>query len=675
MLLFSASIQVKKHPLPTRMHQQHLQWLLLSLTWVLTLHASHLPIWVSVTVIILAIWRYQIEIKGWKLPKLTITIPATMLAGLGIIFTFKSLFGRDASLALLVIMLGLKLMETKTMRDYVLIIVLSYFLIVNAFLFSQSIATFALTLPPLICITATLISISHRHSQLSWPFLLKLASSMLLQAVPVMLILFVLFPRIPGPLWGIPEDSYSGMTGLSDSLDFGNISNLTKNSSIAFRVEFKDKIPANNQLYWRGPVLWHQDGSHWLMSSQQIGLPKEELKTSGDAIPYTITLEPHNRKWLLMLDMPSVLPTNIELSPTITHDYQVVTNQNIHTRIRYSGVSHTQYQLGKSLSEREREMALQLNAFENPKTKALAESWIKNKLTATQKIQTALKMYRDEPFIYTLSPPRLGFNSMDEFLFNTRKGFCEHYATSFVYLMRAAGIPARIVTGYQGGELNPNGHYLIVRQSDAHAWAEVWLEEKGMGKQGWVRIDPTAAVSPSRIDEGIASALPDASELPMLARHDYPLLRKLYLHWDSVNNGWNQWVLGYNEQKQFELLSRLFGSNYSLQNLLFWLIGSITLVMLIISYFLLKTARIYLDPTQRLYKSYLAKMKRVGLIPLAAEGAHDFAIRAALQLPKQAEAIKEIGEIYNGLRYSKNLSAQQFHRLKNLINQLNIRKQ
>ena len=656
--------------LANMIHKQHLQWLLLSLAWVLALLASYLPVWVSATVIVLAIWRYQIEMKGWKLPKLIIIVPATMLAGLGIIFTFKSLFGRDASLALLVVMLGLKLMETKTMRDYVLIIVLSYFLVANTFLFSQSIATLAFTFPPLICITATLISISHRNSQLSWQFLLKLASSMLLQAIPVMLILFVLFPRIPGPLWGIPEDSYSGMTGLSDSLDFGNISNLTKNSNIAFRVEFKDKIPANNQLYWRGPVLWHQDGSHWLMSSQQIGIANEKLTTSGDAIPYTITLEPHNRKWLLMLDMPNLLPTNVGLNPTFTHDYQVVTSENVHLRIRYSGISHTQYQLGKTLSNRERDMALQLNTFENPKTKALAEGWVKSKLTPAQKIQTALSMYHDEPFIYTLSPPRLGINSMDDFLFNTRKGFCEHYATSFVYLMRAAGIPARIVTGYQGGELNPNGHYLIVRQSDAHAWAEVWLD-----KQGWVRIDPTAAVSPSRIDEGIGSALSDSSELPILARHDYALLRKLYLHWDTLNNGWNQWVLGYNNQKQFELLSKLFGSSYSLQNLLFWLIGSIMLVMVIISYFLLKTARAYLNPIQKVYKSYLVKMSRMNLIPAIGEGPQDFSVRAALHLPAQAEVIKEISEIYNSLRYSKNFSAEQLHHLKNLINQLYYIKQ
>ncbi len=669
MSLFYAINRVKKHTLSNPMHHQQLQWLLLSLAWVLALHASHLPIWISVTVILLATWRYQIETNGWKLPKLIITIPATMLAGLGIMFTFKSLFGRDASLALLVIMLGLKLMETRTTRDYMLVIVLSYFLVANTFLFSQSIATFAFTLAPLLCITATLISISHRNSPLSWQFLLKLSGSMLLQSVPVMLILFVLFPRIPGPLWGIPEDSYSSMTGLSDSLDFGNISNLTKNSSIAFRVEFKDKIPANNQLYWRGPVLWHQDGSHWLMSSQNIGLPNEKLTTFGDAIPYIITLEPHNRKWLLMLDMPNILPANIELQPTLTHDYQVVTNQNVHTRIRYSGVSHIQYRLGDQLDKRVREMALQLNTFENPKTKALAESWVNSKLSATQKVQTALNLYRDEPFIYTLSPPRLGLNSMDDFLFNTRKGFCEHYATSFVYLMRAAGVPARIVTGYQGGELNPNGHYLIVRQSDAHAWAEVWLDG-----QGWVRIDPTAAVSPSRIDNGIASALSDVSELPILARHDYPLLRKLYLNWDSVNNGWNQWVIGYNEQKQFELLRKLLGNNYSLQNLLLWLISSITLAMLIIAYFLLRTSRIYLDPTQKLYRKYLTKMKHASLVPRTAEGAKDFAARAALLLPAQTECIKEIGEIYNGLRYGKNLSEDQLLRLKYLINQLNVRK-
>ncbi|MBC7786281.1 MAG: DUF3488 domain-containing transglutaminase family protein [Methylophilaceae bacterium] len=653
--LFSTTNKVSVRKPVVIMQRHHLQWLLLSLAWVLALHATHLPIWVNVSVIAAAVWRYHIEITGKKLPKIYLTIPLTMLAGLGIIFTFRTLFGRDASLALLVIMLGLKLLETRTMRDYVLVILLSYFLVANAFLFSQSLLTLAFTLPPLICITATLISMSHRHSQLSWQFLLKLSGGLLLQAIPVMLILFVLFPRIPGPLWGIPEDSYSDMTGLNDSLNFGNISNLTKNSAIAFRVEFKNKIPPQNQLYWRGPVLWHQNGSQWLVSSQHIGLPKEKLVTNGDAISYSITLEPHNRTWLLMLDMPSVIPNNPELNPTLTHDYQVITSQNVHTRTRYNGISHSQYRLGNAqLSEVERNMALQLNEFENPKTKALAQSWVDQQLTPKLIVETALNQYRSHPFRYTLSPPRLGVNSMDEFLFNTRQGFCEHYATSFVYLMRAAGVPARIVTGYQGGELNPNGHYLIVRQSDAHAWAEVWLDE-----QGWVRIDPTAAVSPARIDENVASALNDTTELPMMARQDYKLLRSIYLRWDTVNNGWNQWVLGYNEQKQFELLSKLMGKKYSLQYLILWMMGSIAAVMLVISYFLLKTTKTLSSPNQKHYNRYLAKLKKLGLIPLATEGAQDFANRAAVALPSQAQSILEIGEIYNSLRYSQNLSSKK----------------
>ena len=665
--LFSLTNKVSIRKPAVIMQRHHMQWLMLSLAWVLALHAAHLPIWVSISVIVAAIWRYHIEITGKKLPKIYLTIPITMLAGLGIMFTFRSLFGREASLALLVIMLGLKLLETRTLRDYVLVILLSYFLVANAFLFSQSLVTLAFTLPPLICITATLISISHRpksnNSQLSWQFLLKLSGGMLLQAVPVMLILFVLFPRIPGPLWGIPEDSYSGMTGLSDSLNFGNISNLTKNSAIAFRVEFKDKIPAQNQLYWRGPVLWHQDGSHWLMSSQHIGLPKEKLVTTGDAISYTITLEPHNRTWLLMLDMPSVIPINSELSPTLTHDYQLIASQNVHNRIRYSGISHSQYRLGNAqLTEVERNMALQLNEFENPKTKALAQSWVDQQFTPKQIVEAALKQYRSQPFRYTLSPPRLGINSMDAFLFNTRQGFCEHYATSFVYLMRAAGVPARIVTGYQGGELNPNGHYLIVRQSDAHAWAEVWLQD-----QGWVRVDPTAAVSPARIDENIGSALNDTTELPMLSRQDYPLLRSMYLQWDTVNNGWNQLVLGYNEQKQFELLSKLMGQGYSLQHLILWMMGSIASVMLVVSYFLLKTTKVLLNPEQKLYRHYLAKLKKVGLTPQASEGAKDFAYRVAVALPNQVQSILEISEIYNSLRYSQHLSAHKLARLKQLI--------
>lgn len=644
------------------LNAEKLTWLLASLAVILATHGPNLPVWVIATSLFFGVWRYLISKNKWAMPKVWQLLPITLLICLGIIFTFKGLFGRDASLSLLVVMCSLKLLETKTLRDYMLVIVLGYFLVGNLFLFNQTIATFLYSIPPLILLTATLINISL-HTRQPIQFSLKLASQLLLQAVPVMLILFVLFPRIPGPLWGLPQDANSAMSGLGDSLQFGNISNLTKNSSIAFRVQFKGAIPANNQLYWRGPVLWHQENQNWTMSSQNIGLPLEELTVRGAPIQYAITLEPHNRLWLLMLDMPYTIPQKAKL----THDYSVLADKPVRSRMRYEATSFNQYQLGAHLSEREKQLSLQINQDENPKTIQLVKTWAH--LNATDKINSALNLYRQQEFFYTLQPPRLGNNPVDDFLFNTKRGFCEHYATSFVYLMRAAGVPARIVTGYQGGEFNPNGNYLIVRQSDAHAWAEVWLQDKG-----WVRVDPTAAVSPERIEFGISEALNNTDELPMMARKDYPWLKKAYLNWDSVNNGWNQWVLGYDDKKQLDFLKNLSGKNLTLQNMLIWMMGTIVLIMLLTTYFLLKQNKAKQNPAQRLYAQYLNQLKRIGLTPYSSEAALYFAQRAAIALPNHQQLIIEIAQRYNVLMYSASTKPELLNELAQCIKQLKIKK-
>jgi protein-glutamine gamma-glutamyltransferase len=644
-----------------KLSTQQLIWLLLTLAVVLATHAPNLPIWVMVASVSFGVWRYLLDKNQWPMPRIWLLMPITLLAGIGIVFTFKGMMGRDASLALLVVMASLKLLETKTLRDYMLVIILAYFMVGNLFMFNQTIATFALSVPPLLLLTATLINISLKNPQ-SFKFLLTLAGKLLLQAVPVMLILFVLFPRIPGPLWGVPQDAYSGMTGLGDSLQFGNISQLTKNSSIAFRVQFKGQIPAKSQLYWRGPVLWHQDGASWLMPSKDIGLRAETLSTQGAAIDYTITLEPHNRLWLLLLDMPTTLPNEAKL----THDYSAVATSPVRTRIRYDATSFSTYKLGESLAERERVMSLQLHEGENPRSFELAKSW--QGLSPTDKVNSALQIFRNQTFIYTLNPPILGKDPVDEFLFNTKKGFCEHYATSFVYLMRAAGVPARIVTGYQGGELNPNGNYLIVRQSDAHAWAEVWLENRG-----WVRVDPTAAVSPERIEQDLSAAIAETDQLPMMARGDYPLLRKVFLNWDSVNNGWNQWVLGYDDKKQLEFLKKLSGKDFSLMDLVIWMSITIVAVMTLTFLVLLKTNQRKQSPAQQLYTQYLNKLKRANLQPHSHEGALDFGKRAAEALPNQQAAILEIAECYNLLEYSQTPNPQLLQTLAQLINQLTLK--
>lgn len=633
--------------------QKQLYWLIASISLIIITHALNLPGWVLIVCASLITYRGIASKNNWRLPNRWVILGITVIVCFALTISFKSLIGRDASMSLLLTMAALKLLETKSKREYMLLVILGYFLVGNLFLFNQSIATFALSLPPLILLTATLMQISALRSYSPF-YLFKLSSNMLLYALPVTLILFVLFPRIPGPLWALPQDANSGMTGLDGNLNFGNISHLVQNGSIAFRVQFKDKVPPKYLLYWRGPVLWHQDKNSWLMSSDKIGLPSESLQTKSVPIEYTITLEPNNRLWMLMLDMPTLAPSGA----TLTHDHSALANELVRKRIRYTAYAFTNYKLGESLTDRERTLGLQITEGENPRTMQLAKSW--DGLSPETKIDTALSMYRKDDFVYTLSPPKLGQNGIDAFLFDTKRGFCEHYAASFVYLMRAAGIPARIVTGYQGGEYNHNGNYMIVRQSDAHAWAEVWL--KG---QGWTRIDPTAAVAPERVEQSIGDAIKETDELPVLARPDLPWLRQAFLNWDTINNGWNQWVLGYDDQKQMDLLQKLTGRQFTEGELAIWMTIIAATVSVFLSFWLFKWNHRKLTPAQTIYAQYLRKLKKVGIMPNNGEPAIDFAKRAAKILPEHATKLITIAECYNQLQYSQHPTS--LHMLKHHI--------
>jgi protein-glutamine gamma-glutamyltransferase len=619
-----------------------LRWLLFSLTLVMALHVQHFAIWVSVSILALGIWRYLIQYFHWQMPRIFILMPLTIFVGLGILLTYRGLFGRDASVELLAIMLMLKLMEAKTNRDFIIVIFGAYFLSITTFLFTQSMTYGVAMLLSTFALTATLIGISHPNGDLDWRFQSKMATSLMLQAAPIMLILFLLFPRIPGPLWGIPEDRHLGMSGLSDSMEPGDISELSLSGKVAFRAQFSGQPPSISKLYWRGPVLWHYDGRRWTMASPTLNLPNESLVTRGDAISYTITIEPSNRRTLLLLDMPVELPPD----SSITRDFQTLAKQPIRKRMLYQASSHLDYTLGADVVDRVLELNLQIPDIDNPKTKALAQQWIDQGKSPEAIIEAALTMFREQDFIYTLRPDLLGQEPIDDFLFNTKRGFCEHYAGSFVYLMRAAGVPARVVIGYQGGELNPVGNYLIVRQSDAHAWAEVWLQDKG-----WVRIDPTGAVSPSRIESGIESAIPNENPLPLLARNQYPLLKQLYLNLDAIDNAWNHWVLGFDQKRQMELLSRLAGSKISWEDIAMAMIVSLAIVGSTLAFFLLKERPAKQDLTQRIYEKFLRKMQRRGLTRLSYEGPQDFSIRAGKQMPSKAVDIDRITKTYTELRY------------------------
>jgi transglutaminase-like putative cysteine protease len=491
-------------------------------------------------------------------------------------------------------------------------------------------------------LTATLVSLQDRGLRLDWHGALRWSGVLLLQAAPVMLVLFFLFPRVQGPIFGFPQATSAGVTGLSDRMSPGDLSNLGLSDEVAFRVQFDSHAPKPAAMYWRGPVLWDFDGRTWMAGEPPPRLlPRHEAR--GEPLRYTVTLEPHSTRWMFAIDLPGKLPAGTYL----LSDYQLLAMRPVRNRVRYEMTSDLGYRYGMEESPEMLQRALRVPPGYNPRALELARALRARSATDQEVITNALNLFRTQLFFYTLVPPPLGRDSVDEFLFNTRRGFCEHYASAFVFLMRAANIPARVVTGYQGGEMNPVGEYLIVRQSEAHAWAEVWLQG-----EGWVRIDPTAAVSPARVELGIAAAVPQSDPLPVSVRGNLAWIKQLRLTWDAVANSWNQWVLGYTPDRQVKFLHSVGISSPSWQTSAILMMTASGLVALALAaVVLLKLRSVRGDPVQRVWLRFCRKLEKLGCPRASAEGPVDFARRAAQSFPALAQQIDAIARLYVDLRY------------------------
>ena len=627
-----------------------LNWLITGLLLVIAPHALRMPFWVSGIFLLLLCWRLLADQRHWPLPahgqRRLQAVKHGLAIGIfaGIYVTFQGHIGRDAGLALLIVLMGLKLLELKTPRDYYVTVFLGYFLVITNFFFSQGIDTALLMLLVVIVMTASLISLNDRSEQLDTVSRLRLASRIVLQSLPLMLIAFLLFPRIQGPLWGLPADAYGNLSGLSETMSPGKISHLSLSDAVAFRVRFDGKRPGKRELYWRGPVLWHSDGRNW--SSGEGGqLPPTPLFVYGQPYTYTVTLEPHNKRWLFALEMPGSAQAPAHLSG----DFQLLSDRPVRERKRYRLQSFTHFRSSK-LSARARQLALQLPPGFHTRSIRLARGWRRQLREPDRIIRQAMNYFRDQPFYYTLTPPPLAGDSVDEFLFGTRRGFCEHYAAAFTVLMRAAGIPARVVTGYQGGEYNALGDYLLVRQRDAHAWSEVWLDGRG-----WVRMDPTAAVSPARIEQGSEILAGEPVEIPLGLNRNATLQRiwrDLGDLVDAVNNGWNQWVLGYGPQRQRDLLQSLGMHRPDWQSMALWLLAGMTLILSAAAAWLLARHQGRQDPARRLYERFCRKLARQGIKRRPSEGPLDFARRAGLHRQGATDSIERITSLYIACRYA-----------------------
>jgi transglutaminase-like putative cysteine protease len=535
-------------------------FLLAVIGWTVLPHLARLPWWcVALSALVLA-WRAHLALANLRLPGRMPIAALLIVAALLTVWSEQSLFGKEAGVTMLVVLMSLKTLELRARRDALVVFFLGFFLVLTHFLYSQSLLT---ALAMLVSVWGLLTALVLAHMPVGKPSLRQagtLAARSALFGAPLMVVLFMLFPRI-GPLWGMPQDAM-GRTGLSGTLRLGGVAEIANDDSIAFRVKFdNDLVPAGEALYFRGPVLSRFDGIEWrrrvYRSSELMHSP--QVLTQGNGIGYQVTLEPIRLPLLPVLeatpDVPGAAPQVESYALSLRPDLQWQTDRVVAERIRYSARAWLRARHGGELDPGEHAEALHLPAGFNPRIQAWAAEFRReHKLPRGDAFAASMALLnhiRQSDFRYTLAPGTYGRDAVDEFWLDRRIGFCEHFAVSFVVAMRALGIPARVVTGYQGAEPGFDGYY-IVRQSHAHAWTEAWHPGRG-----WVRFDPTAAVAPDRVTRSLHLEPTPGLVAGALRTVSPELLAQMRAGWEALNNRWNQWVLNYSRVQQFDLLQSL----------------------------------------------------------------------------------------------------------------------
>ncbi|MGE0332406.1 MAG: transglutaminaseTgpA domain-containing protein [Ramlibacter sp.] len=593
-------------------------FLLAVIGWVVMPQVGNLPWWCSGLTAGVLLWRGRLAWTSRPLPGrwwiaglLVVTVGATLL-------THRTLMGRDAGVTMIVVLFALKTLELRARRDAFVIFFLGFFTMLTNFFFSQSLLTAAAMLVALLGLLTALV---NAHMPVGKPPLMqaaRTAGGMALVGAPIMVVLFLLFPRL-APLWGIPSDGLTGRSGLSSSMQVGNIASLALDESIALRIKFDGPVPAQQDMYFRGPVLTRFDGREWQPLQPRLaarftpgimGAPR--LDVDGQPVRYEVTLEPSNRPWLMVLEATPRSPQVPGMNTLLTQDLQWVTERPVTDLLRYRAESYPLFRHGPAGAAGVLPEYRELPAGFNPRTLQLALDLRRDPRYANADtpalVQAVMQMLRSGGYQYTLNPGVFGQHTADEFWFDRKAGFCEHIASSFVILMRALDVPARIVTGYQGGERNNVDGFWTIRQADAHAWAEVWVPG-----DGWTRVDPTSAVAPGRTGAFERLRAPQGAVAAAFGAVNPTLAASLRAAWEAVNNSWNQWVLNYTQSKQLDLLKNIGFTSPSWEDLAYVLLGLVVGVALCGALWTL-WERSRHDPWLRLLQRAQRRLQRAGVV-------------------------------------------------------------
>lgn len=650
-------------------NKQILLWLMAGLAMATLPLFKYQPSWIMFACFSMLGWRVLSELGVVPVPKqhkyfkfFHFTIALGLIVSLAL--TYGVAMNKAAGIGLLLLMTSMKVVEIETQRDFYLGVFLGFLLIIINFSYNQSLPSLLMNLLVTVIFTVCLLSANLPSNGVSKRWRIKFAAKMLGLSLPFVLVLFLLFPRFQGPLWEIPENKYTAnfgvhkelsqgsedgtgqtsekqtaVTGVSNELKVGDISQLVQSDEIAFRVKFDGETPATPALYWRGAVLSRTDGKKW--TAIKTDFDKPDIEPAGRRYKYTMIIEPHNQKWLFALDLPVSLPD--DLTAWLNDKATLVNKEPVTERLQYKLSSSDRYRYNAELYPPSINLALPRGV--HPKTRTLAKQWRQQVNTDEEFVDWVLQYFNEESFSYTLSPESLPGDTVDQFLTKTKQGFCGHYATSFAVIMRAVGIPARVVTGYAGGELNPIDNTFTVRQREAHAWNEVWLP-----KRGWVRVDPTKAIPAERIEQSVNELLENqATESNRQESVFNQFWRGVKNNWRALNNAWDLWVPSYGQALQQKFLSMLGMKDPSWKQMTVWLLSLILLIFTAVYFFVFRHSKIELE--KRLYDKFCRKLKKKGIVRRANEGPRDFASRAIKTLPACNEQIDKITDLYIELRY------------------------